>query len=171
MNSLITLYRDNSITRYQAIGISGYTDIMYLHIELLRYNITTDLDIIITGYLDSLYLYNKLPSYFITGYLNISISGYIDILYLYTQLHRHFVTGYLNNYVSRYIVPRELQCPTAVSGRSKRKSGAPDFFRLPCGAGLFLVYQWYTLPSRLMQSINKKYTSRYTPVIKEWDYE
>lgn len=63
------------------------------------------------------------------------------------------------------------ECPDAKSGRSKRKSGAPDFFRLPCGAGPFLVYRWYTLPSRLMQKMNKQYTSLYTPLIKELDYE
>src|ERR1700749_3638977 len=145
MSSLITWYRNNSITRYRAMSKSRYTDIKYLHTQLLSYFIPIDLEI--------------------------SITGYIDILYLYNKLHSYFITGYLNNYVSRYIATKELQCPTAVSGRSKRKSGAPDFFRLPCGAELFFVYRWYTLPSRLRQSINKKYTSRYTLVIKEWDYE
>jgi hypothetical protein len=136
MNSLITMDRDNSVTRYRAISISGYTDIKYP--------------------------YNKLPRYIITTDLDIHISGYIDTLYRCNQLYSYFITGYLNNYVSRYIVTKELQCPTALSGRSKRKSGAPDFSRLPCGAGLFLVYRRYTLPSRLMQGINKKYTLWYT---------
>ena len=171
MSSLITWYRNNSITRYRAMSKSRYTDIKYLHTQLLSYFIPIDLEINITGYMDTWYLYNKLRRYLITSYLEISISGYTDILYLYNKLHSYFITGYLNNYVSRYIATKELQCPTAVSGRSKRKSGAPDFFRLPCGAELFLVYRWYTLPSRLRQSINKKYTSRYTLVIKEWDYE
>ena len=102
-------------------------------------------------------------------YLNTSVSRYIDIK-PYNNLHS-FRTGYLHSYISRYIVTKNIQCPTAKSGRSKRKSGAPDFFRLPCGTELFLVYRWYTLPSRLMQNINKKYTSLYTLVIKEWDYE
>jgi hypothetical protein len=35
------------------------------------------------------------------------------------------------------------------SGGSKRKSGAPDFFRLPCGARQICVYLRYTLPSLL----------------------
>jgi hypothetical protein len=48
MNSLITMDQDSSITRYQAITISGYTDIKYP--------------------------YNKSLSYFITGYLNSYVS-------------------------------------------------------------------------------------------------
>ncbi|WP_454803174.1 hypothetical protein [Mucilaginibacter phyllosphaerae] len=32
------------------------------------------------------------------------------------------------------------------SGGSKRKSGAPDFFRLPCGAEQIRVYLRYTFP-------------------------
>jgi len=145
MNSLITMDLDSSIAIYQAVPISGYTDIKYP--------------------------YNKLLSYFITTELDINVSGYIDTLYPYNKLHSYFITGHLNNYVSRYIVTKELQCPTAISGRSKRKSGTPDFFRLPCGAELFLVYCRYTLSSRLLEIINKKYTSQYTLLIKEWDYE
>lgn len=145
MNSLITMDRDNSVTRYRAISISGYTDIKYP--------------------------YNKLPGYIITIDLDIHISRYIDTLYRCNQLHSYFITGYLNNYVSRYIVTKELQCPTALSGRSKRKSGTPDFFPLPCGAGPFLVYRWYTLPSRLMERIYKKYTLWYTLVVNNCEYE
>ncbi|MGZ3766738.1 MAG: hypothetical protein ACXVA2_18885, partial [Mucilaginibacter sp.] len=81
------------------------------------------------------------------------------------------ITGYLNSYISRYIATKELQCPTAISGSSKRKSGAPDFSRVPCGAEQFLLYPWYTLTSRLLQNIIEKYTSLYTHVIKEWDNE
>ncbi|MGZ3929223.1 MAG: hypothetical protein ACXVJG_19845 [Mucilaginibacter sp.] len=171
MNRLLTLYRDNAITKYLAIRISSYSDIKYLFNKLLSYFIPIDLEINITGYIDTLYLYNKLLSYFIIGYLDISISGYINILDLYNQLHSYFITGYLNSYVSRYIATKELPCPTAVSGRSKRKSGAPDFFRLPCGAEPFLVYRWYTLPSRLIQNINKKYTLWYTLVTNNCVYE
>lgn len=38
------------------------------------------------------------------------------------------------------------ECPDAESGRSKRKSGEPDFFRLPCGARPFSTYPRYVLP-------------------------
>lgn len=76
MNSLITMYRDSSMTRYRAISISRYTDIKYLYNQLLRYFITTELDIHVSGYIDIIYLYNQLHSYFITGYLNSYISGY-----------------------------------------------------------------------------------------------
>lgn len=145
MNSHITLHLDNSITSYRATAISGYTDIKYL--------------------------YNKLLSYFITTDLDIHVSGYIDTLYQYNQLLSYFLTGYLSSRVSRYIATKELQCPTALSGRSKRKSGAPDFFRLPCGAGPFLVYQWYTLPSRLIERINKKYTLWYTVKVNSCEHE
>jgi len=40
------------------------------------------------------------------------------------------------------------------SGGSKRKSGAPDFFRLPCGARQICVYLRYTFPPLLDASID-----------------
>jgi len=43
--------------------------------------------------------------------------------------------------------------PNAKAG-SKRKSGTPDFFRLPCGARPIRVYLRYTIPPAL--SFNKR---------------
>jgi hypothetical protein len=48
------------------------------------------------------------------------------------------------------------------SGGSKRKSGAPDFFRLPCRAKQIDVYLRYTSPPAVSCMKRKSYTSQYT---------
>lgn len=62
--------------------------------------------------------------------------------------HSICITMYLPIQINIYL-PFYLS-PTVKAGGSKRKSGAPDFFRLPCGAKAFCVYLQYTLPPRLM---------------------
>ncbi|HEY2581200.1 MAG TPA: hypothetical protein VGI43_05320 [Mucilaginibacter sp.] len=159
------------ITSNRDINIPGDVETLCLHSKVSCSIIPGDMEINVSGNLDALNPNYKLPCYATTAYLKIIITGYMGTLYPYNQLPSYFVTGDQNSYISRYAATKELQCPNALSGRSKRKSGAPDFFRLPCGAGLFLVYRWYTSPSRLMQRISKKYTLWYTQVIKYCGYE